>query len=128
VDKQIKVNWTGSYPNLCSGVWEITIDGMSINDNSKMQNTYDSMLKRNMGTEGSYESWHFENWSEVFESYDDGLYFDDWVKSTQAVELRLMIDDNLIQKQTKMSDPDMKNLFSELQNNDWRSGSCGGCI
>ena len=128
MDKQIEVKWTGSYPNLCSGVWEITIDGMSINDNSKMQNTYDSMLKRNMGTEGSYESWHFENWSEVFESYDDGLYFDDWVKSTQAVELRLMIDDNLIQKQTKMSDSDMKNLFSELQNNDWRASSCGGCI
>jgi hypothetical protein len=33
-----------------------------------------------MGTEGNYSTWHFEDWEEVFEDYDDGDYYEEWIK------------------------------------------------
>jgi hypothetical protein len=123
--KDISVEWTGSYPNLCSGKWIITIDGNEIIDNSKEQGNYDSALLSNMGTEGTYQSWHFDdNYSEVFEDYDAGYHFEEWYNSKSGKFLKKTIDNNT----REMSKADMNYLFAELQKKDWRSNSCGGCI
>ena len=68
----IKVNWSGYYPNLCFGVWEIKID-------DKLLPIPEDKINTDMNTFGSYQSWHFEDWIEVFEDYEDGLFFDEWL-------------------------------------------------
>ena len=58
---KIDVDWTGSYPNLCSGKWIIKIDEKQISIPS-------ALINSSMGTFKSYETWYFdEDWSEIFE-------------------------------------------------------------
>lgn len=110
----IKADWTGSYPNLCSGQWLITINGVQlagVNDD-------------HMNTAGIYSTWHFEQWDDVWSKYVDGLTFDDW-KDNLPNNLEMAIrlagfnpkDDELI-----------KQLFDAISDKDWRHNSCGGCI
>ena len=119
--KKIEVEWTGGYPNLCSGNWIIKINGVQIDDEVGV---YDSVLKSEMATAGSYSSWHFEDWSEVFEDYDDGYEFAMWKKQPSIKKLFGLIENQDI----VLSKDDMRNLYESIQEKDWRSGSCGGCI
>jgi hypothetical protein len=48
------VNWTGSYPNLCSGVWETTYNGESVL-------LPEDKISSDMDTSGTYSSWYFED-------------------------------------------------------------------
>lgn len=105
----VNVEWTGRYPCLCSGRWILKIDD---NDYSELvpfgcnpANTY-----------GTYEEWHFEDWEEVFEGYEDGLEEDDWIEENKEWLDKL---------------PDGTNyheVFIAFVDQDWRHGSCGGCI
>jgi len=130
--KKFEVKWTGKYPNLCSGEWIIKINGEVIKDKTehssyhqKEMPIYGSILASDMGTSGIYTSWHFdENWSEVFDDYEDGDDFSVWTKTEKAKRLFMLIEDNGF----SLSKEDKRALFIKLQENDWRSGSCGGCI
>lgn len=103
------VEWTGSYPSLCSGCWEITYKGEPVD---LPEDVYNS----EMNTYGSYQTWHFENWLEVFEDYEDGLNFDDWIKANSWVD-------------SITTDPaERLELYLKIQEKDWRHNSCGGCI
>lgn len=100
--------WTGCFPTLCYGEWKLTVDGVD----------YSHLIpedKRHspMETYGVYQSWHFENWSEVFESYEDGLGFEDW------------LDENLWVYDLPAYPEE---VYEAFQVNDWRHNSCGGCI
>lgn len=105
-----QVKWTGSYPCLCCGEWRILKNGIDVsqvipNDITEM-NTY-----------GIYQSWHFDdNWIEVFEDYEDGLECDDWIKANAWID---KICDSYDEK---------VELFKAIQEQDFRTGSCGGCI
>ena len=105
----VEAKWTGSYPNLCSGVWELTIDGEDFSLLIPHELRYSPM-----GTAGIYQSWRFnEDWDEIFESYVDGLKFEDWIaKNPWVAELPCSPRD----------------IYDAFQENDWRHGSCGGCI
>ena len=119
--KKIEVNWTGSYPNLCSGKWIIKINGVELIDNDR----HNSILSSSMATYGSYSSWHFEeNWIEVFDQYDDGYEFSTWQKQISIKKLFTLIESHNI----SLSKDDKKSLYEKLQEHDWRNGSCGGCI
>jgi hypothetical protein len=48
---KITVSWSGEYPNLCSGTWEILIDQMELP-------IPDMFSASSMGTSGEYSSWH----------------------------------------------------------------------
>jgi len=119
--KKIEVNWTGAYPNLCSGKWIIKFNGVEIIDTNEGRN---SILSSSMATYGSYSSWHFEDWSEVFDQYDDGYEFSTWQKQISIKKLFTLIESQNI----SLSKDDKKNLYEKLQEHDWRNGSCGGCI
>lgn len=108
----IKVEWTGKWPCLCYGEWKLIIDG-----EDKSSFIPKELRRSDMGTFGTYSSWHFENWNEVFEDYQDGMECDEWIEHN-----KYWLDDITI-------DPYIQErLFYEFQASDWRHGSCGGCI
>ena len=108
----IKVEWTGRYLCLCWGEWKLYIDGTDKSDLIP-----EDLRRNNMGTLGTYSSWYFENWNEVFEDYQDGMDCDEWIEHN-----RYWLD-NVSTNQTIQ-----EQLFYEFQASDWRYGSCGGCI
>jgi hypothetical protein len=133
----IEVNWTGSYPNLCSGHWIIKINSIELIDKANIPDSYESKYQRekkykynsfmteNMETAKEYSRWHFdENNSEVFEYYNDGLKYSDWIKSEYGNNILTLLGNNSIY----LSEEDLENLYNKIKEKDWRSSSCGGCI
>lgn len=109
-DRAITAKWTGHYPNLCSGEWIITVGDEKVD-------LPDEVRTSPMDTRGTYESWAFdEGWDEVWRSYEDGLDFDPWLQKNSWVS-RL----NLSHKEERA-------LYDAISEEDWRYGSCGGCI
>lgn len=99
--------WTGKYPNLCRGRWHLYRDGNEVDNPFNGSPAY---------TDGTYCSWHFENWLEVFEDYHDGLSEEDW------------IDENREWLESIAEEGDFPKIFRAFQENDFREMSCGGCI
>jgi hypothetical protein len=114
---EIYVEWTGSYPNLCSGKWIITIDGIKLT----------GIGKEDFGTLGEYSSWHFENWIEVFDSYEDGMDLDAWIQVLKTDDINGLYA-SLQRHGIKITDELLSELYTHIQGQDWRHGSCGGCI
>ncbi len=106
------VKWTGSWPCLCSGEWVILKNGMNVSASIP-----EDLRNNEMGTAGTYSSWHFESdWSEVWEDYEDGMEEAEWIAANPWIA---SICDN---------DAEKSELFHAIQCEDWRHGSCGGCI
>lgn len=104
----VVAEWTGSYPCLCSGEWRLTIGGVDWSNAIPIDKRYS-----HMNTAGIYQSWHFEDWAEVFDDYEDGLEFDEWIaENPWAAELPAAPQD----------------IFYAIQAQDFRPGECGGCI
>ena len=118
--KNIIVEWTGSYPTLCFGEWIIKIDGVRIVDN-----TEDTILKKDMNTYGNYSNWHFdEDYSEIWEDYTDGLNYENWLQSDTGKSLIELTKRNGFE----LTSEEIEDLYIKLQQQDFRTGSCGGCI
>ena len=118
--RSIEAEWIGSYPTLCFGEWVIKIDGVRMKDN-----TEDTILKRDMNTYGDYSNWCFdEDYSEVWKDYTNGLNYADWVKNDPGKALTELLKKNGIE----LTEDEIKELYNKLQQQDFRSGSCGGCI
>ena len=109
----VKANWSGSHPDLCFGEWILEVDGVNMSD--KIPEEIRCMP---MYTYGTYEYWYFnDNGYEVSEDYDDGLGEEEWI-----VENDYWLD-------TITHDSDVKSqIFNAIQEQDWRTNSCGGCI
>ena len=104
----VRAEWTGQYPCLCSGEWKLFIGDQD----------YSHMIPEDkrcshMNTAGVYSEWHFENWLEVFEDYEDGLEFEEWLVENPWV------------RDLPASDLD---IFIAFSCEDFRPGQCGGCI
>ena len=108
----IEARWSGSYPTLCFGYWTLLIDGEDVSEKIP-----EDLRDRSMYTFGTYQSWHFENWMEVFESYDDGLLCDEWIEENDYW-LKDITDDYSVKEE----------IYDAFNAEDFRSGSCGGCI
>ncbi len=115
----ISVEWTGAYPNLCSGKWIISIDKKRLSN----------LIHETFNTSGDYRSWHFDNnWSVHWTGYHDGLNEAEWIDS-----IRLFDMNNLKQSLTNAGfdvndDKLMLELYYKIKEKDFRTGSCGGCI
>lgn len=104
----VVAEWTGEYPCLCCGEWRLTIGGVDWSNAIPIDKRYS-----HMNTAGTYQEWHFEDWQEVFEDYEDGLEFDEWIAENPWVaELPAAPQD----------------VFYAIQAQDFRPGECGGCI
>lgn len=108
----VKARWSGHYPNLCRGEWSLEVNGVDVSDYIP-----DELFCSPMNTYGTYQSWHFENWMEVFESYEDGLGCSEWIEKNKYW-LDIITDDASVQAE----------IFYAINAKDWRHGECGGCI
>lgn len=105
-----EVKWTGKYPTLCFGEWIIKKDGQDVSK-------YMPCRQAPMETYGEYDMWHFDDdYNEVWETYKNGMHFKKWSKKNEWI--------NKICKNKK----EKRELFKAIQKEDWRHGSCGGCI
>lgn len=107
------VYWTGNYPCLCHGEWQIFHNGENVSSLIP-----EELAHSEMNTYGSYSRWFFdENYSESAEFYNDGLTCEDWIAQNREWIANIC-----------ESEEEMIELFSAIQENDWRHESCGGCI
>jgi hypothetical protein len=114
---KFKVDWSGGYPNLCSGVWTISYDG---NDFILP----DDKMKEPMGTAKEYDSWCFsDNWSEEWDSTYFGEEAGDWIMSNIS-----WITPNFQRLNIPETLETYGLLYEEIKVYDWQLGSCGGCI
>ena len=108
----VEANWSGEYPCLCVGEWSLKVNGEDVSDKIPKD-----LRESSMNTRGNYRSWHFEKWMEVFENYSDGLDCEDW------------IEENKEWLNTITTDVDTKKeIYNTINMQDFRSGSCGGCV
>jgi len=109
----IKIEWTGSWPSLCLGEWVIEIDGVNCSDKIP-----EDLRTSDMGTEGRYDSWCFRNGYDVkWRSRWEGLDSEDWIDANKYWLKELPIDKS-----------EYPQVFELINKQDFRSGSCGGCI
>ena len=108
-----EVEWTGGWPCLCIGEWIIRKHGVDVS-----KYIPEHLRCSSMNTTGTYSEWYFdENYLEVFEDYEDGLELPEWIVD----------NDNWI-SQICDTVEEKEELFEAIQSQDWRTGSCGGCI
>ena len=108
-NRPVTAEWTGCYPNLCSGEWIITVGGEKVE-------LPDEVRTSPMGTRGSYNTWTLD-WTEVWSQYVDGLDFEPWLQENRSWVSQL-----------NLSDTEERTLYDAISAEDWRYGSCGGCI
>ena len=109
----IKIEWTGGWPSLCIGEWVIEIDGVNYSDKIP-----EDLRESDMGTEGWYDSWCFVNgWEDKWSKYPDGLGKTEWIEANRYWLKDLPLDES-----------DYHKIYELINEQDFRSGSCGGCI
>lgn len=109
---KVEAKWTGNYPNLCSGRWILKVN------NKDVSHLIPNELRNEpMNTYNTYRSWHFVNWEETWNSYEEGLFCDEWIKENKEW-LNKISTDLIIQKE----------IYEAINSQDWRYGECGGCI
>ena len=115
----ISVEWTGAYPNLCRGKWMIAINKKRLLD----------LIHEPFNTSGNYQSQNFDNnWSVHWDYYDDGLNEEEWIDSVRLFDMN-NLKQSLIEAGFDVNDDElMSELYSQIQEKDFRTGSCGGCI
>lgn len=118
--------WSGSYPSLCSGYWELYKDDVKVDTKIPFNNNYEDYDENNdafhpwpddAGTFGEYYGWYVgEDCSIQWEAYEQGLTKDEWCKEHSEWLVTLA------------PESEWGEVFRAFQAEDWRTGSCGGCI
>lgn len=109
----VEAKWSGEYPCLCFGEWTLKVNGKDVS--SKIPK---NLRKYSMNTIGTYQRWDFNNAElEMFEDYDDGLECEEWI-----LENKEWLDNISTDISTQ------RDIFLAINAEDFRSGSCGGCI
>lgn len=104
--------WTGRYPVLCHGTWLLYKDRENIS-NLIPEDLQDAP----MGCAGIYQEWSFVNgWEVEWNAYHDGLNVTEWIKENEYWLKDIGPEE------------EYEDIFEAFQENDWRGGSCGGCI
>lgn len=106
-------NWSGSWPCLCYGEWMLYHNGEKIDVEIPFQG-------EPADTYGSYSQWSFggeSGWDEEWEFYEDGLGEEAWIE--ENIEYLKQVTDD---------DEQYVYIYEAFQVNDFRIGSCGGCI
>lgn len=104
-------DWSGGFPNLCSGEWTLSYNGKRIDVPIPFQ-------YEDANTLGTYYHAGFDgDWEETYDDYEDGLSEDKWIEDN--IEYLMNITDDESQYPL---------IYEAFQLNDWRMFSCGGCL
>lgn len=113
----LKVVWTGKWPCLCRGKWVIEYDGKSLK-------IPDYRIYKDMNTNGIYSFWHFtDNYDVEYEDIESGLDCDEWIESNREWIEKMFKDAGI-----KVTEELLTQLFEQINSQDFRMGTCGGCI
>lgn len=106
-----KAEWTGKYPCVCNGEWKLY-------KNEELVKTEIPFQGSSANTRNLYSKWHFGyNWNVEWEDYMDGLDEDEWIEEYREWLITLSDDEC-----------DWLDIYYAFEKEDWRGGSCGGCI
>ena len=113
MNTKVKAKWNGRYPNFCSGQWTLIVNGTDVSDKIPMD-----LINHPMNTYGLYNKWKFgADWDVIWDDYYDGLDCTEW------------IEENDYWLNTITKDFDIKtSIYYAINSEDFRYGSCGGCI
>lgn len=103
---------TGEYPTLCHGEWKLYRNGEDISSFIPEELRFSPM-----NCAGFYEEWEFdEHYQEIWNTYYDGFSMPHWIKENEYWLKNIG------------SEIDYPLIFEAFLEDDWRGGSCGGCI
>lgn len=110
---KVEAKWTGNYPNLCSGQWILKVNNKDVSHLIP-----EKLRDEPMHTCRTYQRWHFNNnWGVEWESYDDGLYCDEWIKENKKWLNKITTNYST-----------QEEIYEAINSQDWHYGECGGCI
>lgn len=113
---RVEVNWACGEWSLCIGEW----DKFNIDGKSYLKFIPEHLRESDMNTYGTYSRWYFggvSGWEEEWEQYEDGLECPEWITENDYW-LSKITDDYKLKEE----------IFAAFQAQDFRRGSCGGCI
>ncbi|MDG2916427.1 hypothetical protein P7M46_00155 [Bisgaard Taxon 10/6] len=106
-----QAKWSIIGNTLCLGHWNISYQGLPVM-------LPEHKRSEDMGTDGIYNFIDPED-----ELYREGLSEDDWIIENADWLADVFIEHNIpIEEQT------MRHFYRAVNKEDWRCGSCGGCI
>lgn len=103
--------WTRKQQVMCLGHWIISYNGRVLNLPTDIAN-------KDMGTKGIYNYIDPDD-----ELYLEGLDEDDWI-----VENIDWLSDIFIAEDIPLEEEMFRHFYQAVNKEDWRCGSCGGCI
>lgn len=114
---KLYVEWTGHFPCLCCGKWIITYNGIQLT-------IPEDLKEQPMDTFGEFGTWHFdEDYMEEWDFYTDGYKKENWIYRNSD-----WINSMFQEHGIEVTDELLSELYDKIQAEDWRHGSCGGCI
>lgn len=111
---KIEVQWTGGGWTLCNGEWLIAVDGIDISEHIPNSIRTSSMYTYKT----TFDSCAYEYDPDGEVTFTDGLKFNDWIHENMWWIGELPI----------IEPEDYPLLYALIQENDFRQGTCGGCI
>lgn len=111
--KDLYVQWTGFFPNLCYGKWKLFING---EDCSEM--IPEDRRNHSMYIEGAsvFDFDLLDDGDALYEKYKDGLSCEAWIEDNREWLVKLPIGEDRYGE-----------LYDEFAKNDFIRGCCGGC-
>lgn len=104
------VEWSGAYPNLCTGTWTLFKNGEKVDTVIPFQH-------EPADTFGNYSHWYFDqDYFEQNEWYEDGLSESEWCEE-YADWLKTIAPED-----------EWGFIYDAFSLSDWRYGSCMGCV
>ena len=110
---KVEAKWTGKYPNLCSGEWILKVNNIDVSHLIPKE-----LKNSSMDTYGIYQTWRFtDDWDAEFNFYEDGLDCENWIEKNKYWLNKISTNLSV-----------QKYIYHEINTQDFRCGSCGGCI
>lgn len=113
---KILVKWNGRFPTACMGRWEISF-------NDKKMKIPSEISKNHMNTYKFFN--YYPNGDDLnYYDYDDGLEYQEWVIQNSKWIYEMFENAGVLKEITL---DDLKEMYTQIQKQDWRKLSCGGC-
>ena len=110
-DNPFNASWSSKGNTLCLGHWDITYLGLPVVLPLERRD-------KDMGINNIYNFMDPED-----ELYREGLIEDDWI-----LENIDWLSDVFIEHNIPLEEETMRAFYQAVNKEDWRCGSCGGCI